>query len=220
MADETTASGVQELIDRLSQEGVAEGQRRAEEIAEEARRKADELLQTTKRQADALLKQAKEQSDQFRVAGEDALRMACRDALRDLGSRIHEGFRNRLRELVQNEIHDPEMLKKMILEVTRHATPEDAQHKTTILIPPDAIADDEVRQRMEAGDEDALTEFVKGLIGEDLRSGFDVQLGRTSQTGLRVRVVDQNVEIDLTDEALTDLLARHLLPRFRAVLRG
>ena len=36
---------------------------------------------------------------------------------------------------------------------------------------------------------------------------------------LVVRVVDQNVEIDLTEEAIADLLNQHLLPRFRAIMR-
>ena len=31
--------------------------------------------------------------------------------------------------------------------------------------------------------------------------------------------VNQNIEIDLTERAIADLLAEHLLPRFRAIMR-
>ena len=45
------------------------------------------------------------------------------------------------------------------------------------------------------------------------------ELGGRDQNGLTVRVVNENVEIDLTDEAISDLIAEHLLPRFRAIMR-
>ena len=64
-----------------------------------------------------------------------------------------------------------------------------------------------------------MTEFVQALIGEDLREGFTVNLGSQQKGGLTVRVVNQNVEIDLTDDAITELLAQHLLPRYRAIMR-
>jgi V/A-type H+-transporting ATPase subunit E len=82
------------------------------------------------------------------------------------------------------------------------------------------VKDDDVRQRIRSGDQDALTEFTRGMLGDEIREGFVVALGRETQHGLRVRVVDERVEIDLTDDAITELLARHLLPRFRAVMRG
>ena len=44
-------------------------------------------------------------------------------------------------------------------------------------------------------------------------------LGWLKQSGFTVRFVNQNVEIDLTDQTIAELLARHLLPRLRAVMR-
>ena len=42
-SDRVKASGVQELVDRLRQDGVAEGQEKAASLLEEARREASEL---------------------------------------------------------------------------------------------------------------------------------------------------------------------------------
>ena len=218
-ADEST-SGVQELIDRLSQEGVEEGETQAGHIIAEAQRKAGELLDEARSEAENIRKQAREEAEHFRTGGEEAVGLACRDAQRDLAARLHEGFRNRLQELVQHHLRDPKILKQMILEITRKAKPTEADAEIEILLPPEAIQEESARRRIEEGDEDALTEFVKELIGDKLRSGFDVKLGDPDQTGLRVRVAGENVEIDFTDEAITQLLARHLLPRFRAILRS
>ncbi len=220
MTEQASTTGVQELIDRLSQEGVAEGQRQAEKLVSDAQRKADEMLEAARRQANDILKQAREDADQFQAAGEEALRLACRDSVRDFAAQLHDGWRNRLQELVQCQMKEPKLIKRMILEITRSSTDQLADEQLEILISPEIISEDEVREQIAAGDEDALTEFVRGLLGEDLRQGFSVDLAGPGQEGLVVRVVNQNVELDLTDEAISNLLAQHLLPRFRAVMRA
>jgi V/A-type H+/Na+-transporting ATPase subunit E len=40
------------------------------------------------------------------------------------------------------------------------------------------------------------------------------------EAGIRARLVDDDMRIDLTESAITELLLRHMLPRFRALLRG
>lgn len=219
MSEQTTTSGVQELIDRLSQDGVAEGRRQASQIVDDAKQKADDILDAARQQANDILNQARNAAQQYQTSGEEALKLACRDAVRDLASRIHNGFRERLQELVKHELNEPKLVKRMILEITRKATEGLGEDAGEILLSPDAIQEEEVRRQIEAGEQDALAEFVKGLIGDDLREGFTVSLGNSAQSGMTVRAVNQNIEIDLTDEAITELLAAHLLPRFRAIMR-
>lgn len=219
MTDQPTTSGVQDLIDRLSQEGVAEGQRRGEHILGDAQRKADEILQSARNQAAAIVKQARDEAGQFQAAGEEALKLACRDAVRDFAARIHEGFRNRLQELVRHQLSDAKLIKRMILSITREATADLGDDVAEIVLPPALVKDEDVRRRIEAGDPDALTQFVQGLLGEAVREGFSVSLGSSAHAGMTVRVANQNVEIDLTEAAIAELLASHLMPRFRAVMR-
>jgi V/A-type H+-transporting ATPase subunit E len=219
MTDQPTTSGVQDLIERLSKEGVAEGQRQGEHILGDAQRKADEILQSARKQADAIVEQAREEADKFQAAGEEALKLAARDSVRDFAARIHEGFRNRLQDLVRHQLSEPKLIKRMILDITRQATAELSDEGAEIVLPTQVVAEEDVRKRIQAGDPDALTQFVQGLIGQDLREGFSISLGSQSHAGMTVRVANQNVEIDLTEEAIAELLAEHLLPRFRAVMR-
>lgn len=219
MSDQETTSGVQELIDRLSQEGVAEGHRQAETLVTDAQQKAEEVLESARRQASEILQQARQEAAQMQSAGEEALRLAARDAIRDFGARIHDGFRNRLQELVRHQMQDPQIIKGMILEVTRQATEGLSNGPAEILVPREIISEEEARKRIEADDQDALTEFIQGLIGEDLREGFTVSLGSRTHAGLTLRVLDDKLEIDLSDEAVAEFLSLHLMPRFRAIMR-
>jgi V/A-type H+-transporting ATPase subunit E len=217
MTDQKTTSGVQELIDKLSEEGVAEGEQRAEKIVSEARQQADEIVESARRQATEIVRKGRDEAEQYQAAGEEALRLAARDAVRDFGANIHDGLRNRLQELVRHNLKEPDLIKRMILEVTRRATEGLEDESKELLLPLDIITEEEARRRIEDGEQDVLIDFVQGLIGEDLREG--TKYGSQHPSGITVRVVDQNIEIDLTDASIGDLLAQHLLPRFRAIMR-
>ena len=53
-----------------------------------------------------------------------------------------------------------------------------------------------------------------------LREGIELKPMGDTTPGIRIRLVGQDVEIDLTERAVADLLLKHLLPRYRAVLEG
>ena len=219
MSEPDKTSGVQQLIDRLSQEGVAAGQQQAETIVTDAKRKADDIVESARRQAKEILQQARDEADQMQSAGKEALQLAARDTLRDFSARIHSDFRHRLQVLVRHQLQDPQLIKEMILEITRQATADRGDGPVEILLPLEIISEPEARKRIEADDPDTLTQFVEGLIGEDLRAGFTVSLGSRTHAGFTVRVVDDKLEIDLSDEAIAEFLSLHLMPRFRAIMR-
>ena len=214
------SSGVQELIDRLSEEGVAEGERQAENLRDEAQKKAGEILAAARKEAGDIVEQAKGEAERFKKAGEEALQLASRDAVRNLQSQIHVGFRNKLRELLAHTLQDGEFLKQMILEVVRCAAPPEEAGPIEIRLAAECITDDELRKRIESGEEGQIVDFIQGMTGDGIREGFTLATSETDQPGIRVRVVEDDVEIELTESSLSELLARHLLPRFRAVMQS
>ncbi len=218
MNEQQDTSGVQELIDRLSQEGVEAGELQASRIVNEAQVQANDILESAKRRANEIIDTGRQEAEQFQAAGHEALRLAARDAVREFASMLHDGLRNRLQELVHHQLKDPQLIRRLILEITRKATDGVKDEAVELLLPTEIITEEEARRRIEAGEEDALTEFIQGLLGEDLRERSTV--GTHEESGMIIRVHDQNIEIDLTDEAIADLLAEHLLPRFRAIMRS
>ena len=53
-----------------------------------------------------------------------------------------------------------------------------------------------------------------------LREGVELIPADDVHGGVRVQVVEDDLEIDLTSEAISRLLLRHMLPRFRNLLSG
>jgi V/A-type H+-transporting ATPase subunit E len=53
-----------------------------------------------------------------------------------------------------------------------------------------------------------------------LREGMQFGVFEDGEAGIRVRLVEEDVQIEVTESAISQLLLRHMLPRFRALLRG
>jgi len=212
--DRVRASGVQELVDRLRQDGVAEGQEQATRILEEARREAAEIVDLARREAAEVREKAELASTRLRKAGEQALELAVRDALLRLRTEIEDRFAAQLGRLVSGRLQDPDFIEKLLLNIAGEAVPRD---RPVEIVMPDTIgvAAPEDPIGCPKGDVD---DFVLGLTGDMLREGVTVSVSDEVEAGLIVRVADEGLEVRLDERALRELLRENLLPRFRELL--
>ncbi len=222
MADTTPqASGVQELIQRLRNQGVDAGRAEAERIVEEAHKRAGQIVANAKAEAEQVRVQARADAEAERKAAEAALQSAYRDTVLRLVSALTTHFEDQVRRLVARELREKEFVRKLILEVVRQATPGDlGAQRAEILLPAELVGMEALRAKPEEVKEGTLTHFVMGLSGEMLREGIELKPMGEDTAGIRIRLVGQDLEIDLTERAVADLLLKHLLPRYRAVLEG
>ena len=89
-----------------------------------------------------------------------------------------------------------------------------------LLLPADMVSLEDLQHKPEQTTPGTLMHFVLSLGGGMLRDGISFGVANDDQTGVRVCLVEDDVRIDLTDSAVSDLLLEHMLPRFRALLRG
>jgi V/A-type H+-transporting ATPase subunit E len=217
--DET--SGVQELIDRLRQEGVTEGRARAEQIVSEAERRAAWTVQQAEEEAERIKTQARQDADRLRAAADQAIHAAGRDAVLDLKAELTARFSARVEQMVGQAMDEPEVLRDLILAVAgrvREGERLEAAERLQVLLPANTPDLAELRRHAEHGG-DPLSRLTLGLSARQLRDGVEIAVGDQGR-GLRLRLAETDIVIDLTDEAVADLLLAHLLPRFRALLEG
>ncbi|MAT15693.1 MAG: hypothetical protein CMJ46_10555 [Planctomyces sp.] len=213
------SSGVEELIQRLREQGVEEGQAQANELLEHTRRRAEQRLDEARREADEIVRTARQEAAQTRQAGQETVRLAVRDAQLRLKSELVEQFANRVRRLVSRELEDGEVLKQLILEVGGRAAPT-AEQRAGVLLPRDVVGLEQLRQAPEEVKEGTLSHFVALVTKDMLRDGVEIGTRDDTSAGIRIQLVEEDLEIDLTDQAIANLLLRHLAPRFRAIMEG
>jgi len=208
------SAGVESLIGRLRDEGIAEGRARAEAIVTAAQQEAAEIVAAARRDAEASLSGAKEEAGKLRAAGEDAIRLAMRDTLLSLEDDLIDRFRNMLRRLVKGA------LQRLILEIAAGAAPAVAGRRAEVLLPATLVSLEDLRRNPEEAKPGTLMHFVLSLGGGLLREGVTFGAAEDLEAGIRVELVDDDMHVELTESAVSELMLRHLLPRFRALLRG
>lgn len=217
---ETTSRGVDALIARLRKDGVDAGRAEAERLTTEAKAEAAQILTSARREADDYLAAAKRESDAYVTAGERALETAMRDVVLRMRGEMTERFRRDVARLVTASVSESDLLRQMILEVAGRAGAGLGDSRVEVILPARVVGADEIRDNADDVQAGAATQYVLGLTRDMLREGVTLRAERDMSAGIRVRVPGDDVELDLSDEAIAGLLIDHLQPRFQAVMDG
>lgn len=220
MAEQKLSSGVQELIDRLRQDGIAEGRDEADRIVREAENKARRTLEKAGKEADEIKSQAGKEAEAYRRNAEEAMEIAARDTVLELKSNLTSRFNRRVSEMIGDTMKDEEFLQKVILEIAGKVRDQIGDdEKVEVLLPADVVGLDELRRHPEKVREGSLGQFVLSAAKDMFRDGVTIKQG-AQRKGIRIELVDRQLQIDIDEKAVAEIMMRHLLPRFRALLEG
>lgn len=221
MANEAhkTSAGVEALISRIRDQGVQAGRDEADRVLGEARREAARMLEAAKKEAEAKRADASEEIAAERTAAMEALRIAERDTIMDLRSRVTDGFERHVRRLVSESILDKDFIRAVVLVLAGHAAKEFIKSKKARILVSASLAGED-NQQLQQQAKDVAGEVTLGISANMLREGIELIPASDDHRGVRVQLVDEDVEVDLSEKAISDLLLSQLLPRYRAITEG
>jgi V/A-type H+/Na+-transporting ATPase subunit E len=215
------SSGIDALIQRLKQEGADEGRAEAQKLVTDAEARAREVLTQADAKAKHRTDDAAQDADRLKRAGEEALKVAMRDAVLELKEELSSRFAQQIQGVVGKLSTDGEVLKSMILAVASRARGEagiDNAKQLEIILPRAAVGLDELRGNPRELHEGALGQFALASVADMLRAGVTFTRSSDDAGGIRIVLKDAGVLVDLTDAAVAVVILRHLQPRFRALL--
>ena len=221
--EQPTSNGIDALIERLKQEGVAKGEALARKIVSEAETKAKSMLAEAEAQAKQRVTAAKRETEQLQRGGEEALKVAMRDAVLQLKELISVRFAEQVGALISKLTTDEELLRKMILAVASRARTEsgmDSASQLELILPRSVASLEELRRNPKELRDDPLSQLVFSTAADMLREGVSFSFASDNSGGISVVMKGDGVEVDLTDQAVANVILRHLQPRFRALLEG
>jgi V/A-type H+-transporting ATPase subunit E len=221
MNDVKESSGVQQLIDKLKNKGVYEGQKLAEALINEAEAKAARILSTAQAEADKLFADTRHKLEIERTSFHEAIKTAFRDTQLALRAKIREAFAAHLKRLVSLEVADKDFIKQLVLAIG--SLNRDEISKATnieVLVPLKLFEKDETGMHLTHAGKIGMRHLVLGLSQDMLREGIELQSSTDVRGGIKVRLIGNDVELDLSDEAISDLLLKFLLPRYREIVSG
>ena len=194
---------LQELLDRIKREGVAEAEKQAEEIVKAAEVRAEAIVVEARDAAQEMQRTSEMAAKRFEEASVQAVRNAARDLILALRGEIVKVFEELLRRQTADAL-DPATLQRIIAELVQ-AWAGQPKGATEILL-------------SEADYETCRAHFDDVLAGE-LRSGLTISPSADIKSGFRVSENDGTVFVDFTDEGISEHLATLLSPRIGEIVR-
>ncbi|MFD2157689.1 hypothetical protein ACFSW8_02125 [Rubritalea tangerina] len=212
VSTENTASGVKELIEKIRHEGVASAEKEAASILHDAKREAASIIASAKSDSAQMLEEARQTIETEKHATEEAIKLAARDTIKELGEGVSRAFDRQLQRFIHKELADETLLRELVIAIGGQASESVAQH--------DAV---EVLLHYEEGDEVAekrIHDLIFHLSQESFREGMTLRPEACGQNGVTINIVGDDLRVEITEETLTELLTHQLLPRYRSILRS
>lgn len=220
MADQgiETSSGVEALISRIRDQGVQAGREEADRVLSQAKREAAQTLEAARREVEAMRATASAEIEAEKTAAMEALRMAERDTILELRTRVTDGFERHVRRLVSESTLDSEFIRTVVLVLAGHAADEFVKDKEAQILVAASMDDGNEELKEEAAD--VARKVTLGISADMLREGIELMRATDDHRGVRVRLIDEDVEVDLSEKAISEILLAQLLPRYRAITEG
>ena len=217
MTEQTSSpNSVQQLVDRIRDQGVQAAEQQAAKILRDAESKAVAIIAAAKAETAQLREQTRIEIEANHQAGLEALKLSARDAMLQLKAKVTSEFEVFVQRLVTSATSDEEFIKSIVLVLAGHVEKELIGDKEIQILISESIlsgkTDETLRERSK--------QTILALSSEMLRSGVELLSASDVEGGARVRLVKDQLEIDLSDKAVAKLLNQRILPHFRAILEG
>lgn len=217
------SSGVDELINRLRQDGIDAGKQQAQQLLDQARAEAVAMVEAARQQAASELAQAQADIERQQRAATEAIQVAFRDLVLDMKARLANRFSADVARLVRQQVDKPELLEKLILAAAGRMVAQadlPPASEMEILLPEHAPGLDDIRRSPESARTGAIADLAFALQEDMLREGVTLSERQDGKGGIHMILRGERIEVDMSDEALANLLLGYLQPRFRAILDG
>lgn len=223
MAD--TATGVRELISRLKTEGIDAGRGESEALIAAATAEANKIRASAAAEAKDLLDEAEARIARETEAALASLKLAARDTVLDVHARLVAAFERQSRQLAKSTLEADGFMRALLVEIARAAGAEVAASSSPVEL---RVPEGQLRatvaailgDRPDLADSGTLGRVTLDLAKSAMVRGVTIVGDGDVEAGARVRLVAEELEIDLTPDAIATLVNRYLLPRYRAILDG
>lgn len=213
---EQAEHGVQALIDRIREQAVEAGRREADALREQAQTEAAALIEAAKREREAMLSEARKHIEIEQQAGRAAVQMAARDVMLALEASVVSRFEAHVARLVSDTLQDPALMRQLVLVLAGRVANELLADKQLEIVVSALLDEHPANEPMPAKVRDGILGISHGM----LREGVELSVSKQLTSGVKVKLVGEAAEVDLSAAAISEMLLAYLTPRFRALLQG
>jgi V/A-type H+-transporting ATPase subunit E len=201
---ETGKDKVKKICDLLKRETLEPAKHEADEIVASARRKADEILADAHKEAKKMVDDTHVEIEKQKSIFQASLAQACRQTLEALKEKIeHKLFDPELTKLIDKPMQNPKLMAQLINAIV-HALEKEGTKSDLSVVISSAVSAKAVNELLASEVLQRLKE--KGVLISSLGGGVEVKL------------LNDNITIDLSDETIKEMVAAYIRKDFREYL--
>lgn len=201
---ENSQDKIQKICDKLKRQTLEPAEEAARKIIEDAKKEAEEIKAESLRHAEQILKQAKAQIEQERSVFHSSLQQSSKQAVESLRQEIeHKFFNEELKNLLDKPLNDPKIVAELINGIVKALEKDGLKTDLVAIIPRLVSANDVIPH---------LLEEVKKRF-----NGKPVEIGNFNG-GAQVKISGKKMTVDLSDQAVKELLANYMRKDFRSLI--
>jgi V/A-type H+-transporting ATPase subunit E len=197
---------LQELTQKLYDEGLAKGKQDGEALLQKAQAEAEAIVKQAKEEAEAILAKARKDADDFKVKVEGDVKMAASQAVQATRADIENlVVAKTVDTTVDKALSNEDYLKGIITAVAQKFSADEPADVALVL-----------PESLKAG----LEPFVKNELGKLLGKGVEAAFSKKVAGGFKIGPKDGGYFVSLTDETFKDLIGSYLRPATKKLLFG
>lgn len=197
---------LQELTQKLYEEGLAKGKQDGEALLQKAQSEAEGIVKQAQEEAEAILAKARKDAEDFKVKVEGDVKMAAQQAVQATRSDIENLVVAKVVDgTVDKALANEDYIKGIITAVAQKFSADEPADLSLIL--PESL-------------KAALEPFVKNELGKLLGKGVDATFSKKVAGGFKIGPKDGGYFVSLTDETFKDLIGSYLRPATKKLLFG
>lgn len=197
---------LQELTERLYNEGLSKGKSEGEAIVKEATKKAEEIISEARSKASSIIGEAEKKAEEMKAKAESDVKMASAQAMQATKNEIGNLLLNAsVTDKTSEAVKDSDFLKTIIKTVAGKFSASEGVDIGLVL--PEKLKGD-------------LEEWVSGELASTLNCGVSASFSKKINGGFTIGPMDGKWFVSLTEESFNALFAEYLRPVTRKLLFG
>lgn len=195
---------IQQICDAIRKETLEPALQDAKKILDDAKKNGDQIVTEAKKQAENILAQARQQVEQERNVFQSSLAQSVKQSLESLRQSIETKlFNDQIQTALDKESSNPKVVADLINAIVKSIEKSGLDSDLSAVIPKSVPA----------------AEVNKLLLGEVINrlKNKSVEVGNFNG-GAQVKVIGKRMTIDISDNALKELLSSYARKDFRNLI--
>ena len=197
---------LQELTDKLYNEGLSKGKQEGEEILAKAKAQAEEIIAKAQAEAAQILAAAQKQAEEVKTKTASDVKMAASQSIAATRKDIETLIVGKMTdEAVKKSLSTPDFIKEIIKAVAEKFTTDGPVELALIL--PESLKKD-------------LEPFVTKELATILNAGVEASFSKKVSGGFKIGPKEGSYFISFTEETFNQLISEYLRPTTKKLLFG